>query len=93
MIRMSEESIIKKLEELGSYDCEIKKLKDGRTHILCGHDKDDGFIFEAREGEEDDDFPIMIGKEIIYNAVKKIIPSKKVEVIDHEKGLYSVLIK
>lgn len=67
---------------------------DGGFSILFHHDKDDGVMFSARDGEEDDDNPDFIGRQKVIDAVKaKMGPGYKVDAYDHEKGMFSVDVK
>lgn len=67
---------------------------DGSLEVLFHHDKGDGEIFEPRDGEEDDDFPEFVGRTKVINAVKaKLGEGFSVSAHDHEKGMFSVVIK
>jgi len=91
-IQSINKDVVGALKQLGSR-CNLEHFLGESLVFGCDHEKDDDYIFRARRGEEDDDFPDFVGKDTVIETVKKAVPfATKVQADDSEKGYYSVSV-
>jgi hypothetical protein len=72
---------------------DFELFKNKELSINFNSSRFEGF-FEAREGEEDDDFPDFVKANEITNEIKNVLGKDySVSAYDHEKGLFTVIVK
>lgn len=75
------------------------EIKETETHLnvevlVDGSRFGDTRFFEPRWNEEDDDYPNFIGADGIFSYLKKRLGSRcRIDVYDHEKGLFTVAVR